>query len=76
MKNPQKIRHLHVVITNRLNEDLSREAMLGYKFEGDPRNWRGRGEVVNLLDTPAPRTPQPAALTHNPFALALADFDR
>ena len=72
MKNPSKVRHLHIVLTNRLNEELSQQEMLALKFQGAPR----RRESVDLIS--APRTPQPAAsthLTHNPFALALADFN-
>jgi hypothetical protein len=71
MKNPSKPRHIHIVIANRLErEELTREQMLALKFDGAPR----RREAVDLISAPAPRTPQPAALTHNPFALALSGF--
>jgi hypothetical protein len=69
MKNPSNPRHIHIVIANRLErEELAREQMLALKFDGAPR----RREAVDLIS--APRTPQPAALTHNPFALALSGF--
>lgn len=70
MKNPSKVRHLHVVLTNRLNEELNQQEMLALKFQGAPRR-----RAVDLISAPAPRTPKPAPLTHNPFALALSGFN-
>jgi hypothetical protein len=68
MKNPSKVRHLRIVLTNRLNEELSQREMLALKFQGAPP----RREAADLIS--APRTPKPAPLTHNPFALALSGF--